>query len=110
MATASEHHLGHERWLEEWTPEDRAKEFAVRSWKAESCPQCGTHPSMWSPNHGGDIRHPDVVPVWRFCHICAQTERMREAGPPGQPKRADGAPAPGYYIQIVPAEEASRER
>jgi hypothetical protein len=52
----------------------------LRTYKAECCSKCGTHPSVNQPGHGGDPNA--LVAVWKHCRTCELVEAAQEAGPP----------------------------
>lgn len=43
--------------------------------------------------------------MWRYCHVCKQIDQMHRDGPKGVVKSPDGT-FPGFFVQIVPREEA----
>lgn len=65
-----------------WDEDDREALHEHKLWQAESCDQCGVHPSLWNRKLGG---HPNrVVATWKFCRVCELIEQARKAGPPSQ--------------------------
>lgn len=66
--------------LSDWHPSDKEAPVGLRIFKGESCPDCGTHPSVWKPSLGGEMDA--LVAVWRHCRPCELLARARDAGPP----------------------------
>lgn len=63
-----------------WPTDDLDAAVGGRMFKAESCSNCGTHPSVWNPNRGG---HPNaLVAVWKHCRVCELIAQAEDAGPP----------------------------
>ncbi|HEX6516494.1 MAG TPA: hypothetical protein VF049_13055 [Nocardioidaceae bacterium] len=71
-------------------PDDRDAALGLRLFNAETCGDCGIHPSVWKPELGG---HRDaVVPVWKHCRVCELVEQARKAGPPTED--------PGWHLTL----------
>lgn len=73
-----------------WEPDDREALLELKAWEAESCNDCGIHPSLWDRKLGG---HPNrVVPTWRFCRVCELVGQADKAGPPVE--------GPGWHLGL----------
>ncbi len=60
-----------------WTAQDRDKAIWHRSYRAEFCSECGTHPDEWDPSRSGDRQA--YVAVQVRCAGCAVLEQAQEA-------------------------------
>lgn len=79
----------------EWHPHDRDAAMAHRGYRAESCPDCGVHPSAWKPQLGGHRNA--VVAKWVFCRVCELIGAASAAGPPVEP----GEEGHGWRLTLV---------
>jgi hypothetical protein len=66
--------------VSDWEQADLDDAIGLQAYRGECCSECGTHPSTWKPELGGDMNA--VVPVWRHCRVCELTARAQKAGPP----------------------------
>jgi len=98
VRTASAHHLSHERYLSEWSRDDREAESALAEWDADTCMHCGLHRSVWDEAMGGSRRRPALRPVWKQCIGCMWWAQAEQEGPFGNGQK----PLPGWYLSWQP--------
>lgn len=90
VAFCNEHGIPHSVWLEEWSPEDRAKALAYEAEKSLVCSMCGTAHWEWE-----DDKHAYTV-VENICLGCEKKEFIEQ----GQEKH------PGKYVTLTRKESA----
>lgn len=90
---AFDHGIPYERFLEQWSPEDRARVSAVVLERAERCQMCGTAQWEWEDDLNA------YAPVYHTCHGCRLKEAMAEDNTPK---------GKGTTIRLVPKQTAER--
>lgn len=76
MRYCSEKGIPHEKYLKEWTDEDRAKNMAQIIHESQICSMCGTAAWEWDPEQGGS-RYA-YEPVEEICPGCEKKDWLRD--------------------------------
>jgi hypothetical protein len=75
--------IAHDRFLEEWSEEARAKALAYELYKAQICEMCGTAPWEWDESQGGTRFA--YEPVEEICPGCEKKDWLRDDGDKKRP-------------------------
>lgn len=70
------HGIPHEKFLREWSDEDRAKALATMRFEAQICHSCGTSKWEWDEDQGGS-RHA-YEPIEEICPGCERKDWLRD--------------------------------